>query len=132
MQRMPTRTPGPRGEEMSADDSPMLRMARRIRQEQGSEQVKAFLAAMTPFSAPNEIRRIGESFGISFESIELERSRQTRQPPMQPPMQQPHNAVNQTNAMMNQINQLKMLMQLSGMMKNGGDPTALLGLLNNR
>ncbi len=125
MQRMPTRNLPPRSAEQAADDSPMLKMARRIRSEQGTEQVRAFLAAMTPFSAPNEIRRIGEDFGISFESIERE---STRQAPMPRPRQQQSGP----NQMMDQLNQLKMLMQRSVMMKNGGDPSALLNLLGGR
>ena len=125
MQRMPTRSLPARSAEQTEDDSPMLRMARRIRQEQGPEQVRAFLAAMTPFSAPNEIRRVGENFGLSFESIELERSRQAAQPQQRPQQ----NGMDQT---MNQIGQLRTLMQLTGMMKNGGDPSALLNLLGGR
>lgn len=125
MQRMPTREPPSRGQ----DDSPMLRLARRIRQEQGAEQVKAFLAAMTPFSAPNEIKRIGENFGIPFESIENERMKR------EPVRQNAPNAgaVRPANQMdqLDRINRLRTLMQLAGMMKNGGDPMALINLLKN-
>ena len=46
MQRMPAGSMPPRSSEgMNEDASPMLRLARRIRAEQGTEQVKALLVA---------------------------------------------------------------------------------------
>lgn len=128
MQRMPSRNMPPRSMEQAADESsPMLKLARRIREEQGPEQVKAFLAAMTPFSAPNEIKKIGEGFGISPESIEAERAKKEARSEVKKPDQ-----FNSANAAANQLNQLRMLMQLSGMIKNGGDPMAILNLLGGR
>ncbi len=49
--------------------SPVALMARRIREEQGADQLSAFFKAMQPFAAPNELKRIGRSFGIDYESI---------------------------------------------------------------
>lgn len=128
MQRIPSGRM-PSGQAQPAEEpSPLLRLARRIREEQGSEQVRAFLAAMAPFAAPNEIRRVGESFGISRESLEYEMQKRAPQP------QKPQNTNNQQsmNGMMNQLNQLRTIMQLSGMLKNGGDPSALLNLLGGK
>lgn len=127
MQRFPTRGMPPHTVQDGREEvSPVLRLARRIREEQGAEKVREFLAAMTPFAAPYELRHIAESFGISYESVERERSvRQEAPNNRQAP--QP-NAGN----MLDQINRIKMLMQLSGMMKNGGDPSALLNLLGGK
>ena len=42
----------------------MLLLARRIREEQGAEGLKAFLFAMEPFAAPYELKSLAERFGI--------------------------------------------------------------------
>ena len=128
MQRIPSGRMPPSRVQPAEDPSPLLRLARRIREEQGSEQVRAFLAAMTPFAAPNEIRHVGESFGISRESLEYEI--QKRAP--QPQRTQNANPQQSMNGMMNQLNQLRTIMQLSGMLKNGGDPAALINLLGGK
>ena len=124
MQRMPTRSMPPHGSELPMESaSPMLLLARRIREEQGVEQVRAFLAAMTPFSAPNEIRHIGEGFGIPFESIELERERTVKsRQPVQENRQNPQNGM---------LDQLRMIMQLSSLMK-GGDAMNLINMLGGK
>lgn len=53
------------------------RIARRIREEQGIEQLQAFLAAMVPFVAPNELRGVCAGFGLDYDSIVLLRNEQT-------------------------------------------------------
>jgi|GEM_PF-284031 len=44
--------------------SPLLLLARRIREEQGAEGLKAFFSAMQPFAAPYELKNIAERFGM--------------------------------------------------------------------
>lgn len=129
MQKMPARNMQRTAPANQYDDaSPMLRLARRIREEQGVDQLRSFLAAMTPFSAPNEIRHIGEDFGISFESIEAERRRgEERIKERNAPAQETGGS-----RMADQMNQLGMLLKLAGMMKNGGDMMNLINLLGKR
>ncbi|MCR5610935.1 MAG: hypothetical protein K6F68_03785 [Clostridiales bacterium] len=129
MQKMPARnTPRSTTGNYMEDASPMLRLARRIREEQGVEQLRAFLAAMGPFSAPNEIRHIGEDFGIPFESIEAERRRtEERQAPRPAPKQDQGG-----NRMQDQMNQIGMLLNLANMMKNGGDMMNLINMFGKK
>ncbi len=47
--------------------SPALLLARRIHMEQGIEQLKAYLLAVEPFVAPNELRAISSGFGFNFD-----------------------------------------------------------------
>ena len=49
--------------------SPTIMMAKRVYQEQGMEQLKAFVVAIEPFVAPNELRTICSCFGLNFESL---------------------------------------------------------------
>lgn len=52
-------------EEAKAEErSPMLLLARRIREEQGVEGLRAFLLAMEPFAAPYELKNLAERFGM--------------------------------------------------------------------
>lgn len=44
--------------------SPLLMLARRIREEQGADGLKAFLSAMQPFAAPYELKNLAERFGM--------------------------------------------------------------------
>lgn len=44
--------------------SPLLLLARRIREEQGAEGLKAFFSAMEPFAAPYELKNLAERFGM--------------------------------------------------------------------
>ena len=76
MQRVPTRQrqtmPADRqqgGRQQHNETTPALLLARRIREEQGVEQLKAFLAAMEPFVAPNELRSISSGFGINYDML---------------------------------------------------------------
>ncbi|MBO4563273.1 MAG: hypothetical protein J5772_06655 [Clostridia bacterium] len=148
MQRIPSRTaPRSAGTQKQEEPSPMLRIARRIREEQGAEQVRAFLAAMLPFAAPNEIRRIGEGFGIPFESIESLRAPQIapparqsfKEPVRQAPFQSPvmGSGIPQTgdagiDRAVNSLNMIRTVMQLKNAMAGGADPMKLMGMLNGR
>ena len=114
---LPQRQPGTAEGEIS----PVLRLARRIREEQGPEQVKAFISAMRPFAAPNELRRVSEGFGIDYESIPKEpfRERETDRRNDQA-----------GSGRSDQLAMLRTLMQFSGMMRGGGaDPMKLISLL---
>lgn len=130
MQRIPTRsiTPARDQSRQRADEpSPMLRLARRIREEQGVDQVRAFLAAMKPFAAPNEIKHIGEGFGIAYESIEREMARNSgRNVREQGP---DHGSV---NGAANGLNMIKTVMQIQGLMKNGADAEKLISMLRGK
>ena len=69
MQRMapnsvPASKPMPVKPEIIEEASPALLMARRIRSEQGVEQLKRFLNSMEPFVAPAERMKIAESMGV--------------------------------------------------------------------
>lgn len=83
MQRVPTRQRQfvPNGNAakrpQGGEASPFLRIARRIREEQGIEQLRAFLAAMVPFVAPNELKGVCAGFGLDYDSIVLLRNEQT-------------------------------------------------------
>ncbi|MBR3298784.1 MAG: hypothetical protein IKI64_06210 [Clostridia bacterium] len=44
--------------------SPLLLLARRIREEQGADGLKAFLIAMEPFAAPFELKNLAVQFGM--------------------------------------------------------------------
>ena len=83
MQRVPTRQRQfvPNGNAakrpQGGEASPFLRIARRIREEQGIEQLRAFLAAMVPFVAPNELKGVCTGFGLDYDSIVLLRNEQT-------------------------------------------------------
>lgn len=44
--------------------SPLLLLARRIREEQGADGLKAFLIAMEPFAAPFELKNLAAQFGM--------------------------------------------------------------------
>lgn len=84
MQRVPTRQRQfvPNGNAakrpQGGEASPFLRIARRIREEQGIEQLRAFLAAMVPFVAPNELKGVCAGFGLDYDSIVLLRNEQTQ------------------------------------------------------
>lgn len=79
MQRVPTRQrqamPADRqqgGRQQNNEASPALLLARRVREEQGVEQLKSFLAAMEPFVAPNELRSICGGFGINHDALMMQ------------------------------------------------------------
>ncbi|MBR5718193.1 MAG: hypothetical protein IKX16_04170 [Clostridia bacterium] len=129
MQRIPTKNvPMRRAEQNGEEHSPLLKLARRIREEQGVEQVKSFLIAMKPFAAPNEIKHVADGFGIEYGSIESAsntsgaaegggRENQKRAQAAQP---------------INRMKLIQTMMQLSNAMKNGGaDPIKLLSMLNS-
>ena len=70
MQRVPARQNGVTAEaERMPAPSPLLELSRRIRNEQGVSGLRDFLAAMAPFSAPNELRSVAEGFGMDYDAI---------------------------------------------------------------
>jgi hypothetical protein len=125
MQRLSGNALPPMKRGTAGEETPLLLLARRIRREQGAEQVKAFLAAMEPFSAPNEIKRIGEDFGIPYESIEAARAR-TRPAEVKRPQERSADG----------LGNLGMLMKLMPLLRGGAPDAAslmsLLGGMNER
>lgn len=125
MQRIPGNALPPMKEGAKGEETPLLLLARRIRREQGAEQVKAFLAAMEPFFAPNEIKRIGEDFGIPYESIEAART-STRPAETKRPQERTAEG----------LGNLGMLMKLMPLLRGGAPDAAslmsLLGGMNER
>ena len=75
---VPPTMPEPTVPNVAQEPSPALLMARRIRGEQGIEQLKRFLEAMEPFVAPAERRMIAESMGIKLRTAEKGRQRDGR------------------------------------------------------
>lgn len=120
MQRVPVRSiPAPKSGERD-EASPLLRLARRIREEQGTEQARAFLAAMGPFAAPGELKRIAEGFGFDYSAIEAARVSPSggSKKPNQPAQ--------------NGMQMISAFMQLRNAVQGGADPAALIGLLNGK
>lgn len=97
--------------------SPLLKLARRIREEQGAEQLKAFFAAMRPFAAPNELKRVSESFGIEIPEAP-ERGSLKREAPRETSQGDP-------------LRMMRSLMQMMTLMKGGGGDFNLLANMLN-
>ncbi len=120
MQRLPTRSIPAREHEGAKEPSALMLLARKIREEQGPEQVKDFLNAMRPFAAPGELKRAAENFGIEIELYDNFRDRGQA------------NAGRKDN-MGNDNDKMKMLntlFQLRGLMQGGSiDPVKLMSLL---
>ena len=110
------RTPQNRSEG-NEEVMPLVKLARRIRAEQGAAQLKAFLQAMTPFFAPNELKNIAADFGVAYPEASPKAS---PQPPVQPSQQ-----ARDPMEMIRSIMQLKTLM-------SGGDAQALMRLLGGK
>lgn len=97
--------------------SALMKLARRIRSEQGAEQLKAFLQAMTPFFAPNELKNAAAEFGVTIDEAPREPRPvqiQTQAQPRQDPME-----------LIRNIMQIRTLM-------SGGDPQALFKLIGGK
>ena len=70
--RVPSRqrqSPPVQEAERREEASPLIAMSRRIRDEQGVDGLRQFLAAMGPFAAPNELKTTAARFGMDYESI---------------------------------------------------------------
>ena len=117
MQRYPTRSLPSRQASGEGETPAIVKLARRIREEQGPEQVRRFIIAMRPFAAPNELLRLADDFGIDRASI---------QSAAEPQMQ----ARSQSGA--DGLKLLQTAMQLSGAMRGGMDMTKLIGLLSGK
>ena len=122
MQIVSGRNVPPRRATGGGEASPLLRLARRIREEQGPEQTRAFLEAMRPFAAPNELKKIGEGFGIEFDPS-----------PYSPPVRYEQPPSPRKSNGSGQLDMLKTLMQLKSAMQSGGvDPVKLLSLFDGK
>lgn len=122
---------------------PALLLARRIRREQGIEQVKQFLAAMEPFLAPYERSSIAGQMGVKIpisEPQERHRPQNNNQQRPQQPVHEPAqqsavpNAANQGFATggMNSGSSPMQMLQLIGQlanMQNGMNPALMQQLL---
>lgn len=132
MQRVPVRQrqhmmpqQNQRQQSMS-DTSPALLLARRVRSEQGVEQLKAYLVAIEPFVAPNEVRAIGSAFGIDTDALPRPNIRQNQN--------QQGNAQNNSigGGNRNQMQMLQMIMNMQNMMKGGGDISQIMRMMGGR
>lgn len=146
MQRVPTRQRQfvPNGNAakrpQGGEASPFLRIARRIREEQGIEQLRAFLAAMVPFVAPNELKGVCAGFGLDYDSIVLLRNEQTSRQASR--MNRGESASGNVNAGgMNpfgaaggqQMQLIQMLMGMQNIMKSGkGDISRIMNMMGGR
>ena len=152
MQRVPTRQRQfvPNGNAakrpQGGEASPFLRIARRIREEQGIEQLRAFLAAMVPFVAPNELKGVCTGFGLDYDSIVLLRNEQTSRQASR--MNRGESASGNVNAggmngFMNpfgsfgsggqQMQLIQMLMGMQNIMKSGkGDISRIMNMMGGR
>ena len=101
--------------------SPTLMMAKRVYQEQGMEQLKAFVVAIEPFVAPNELRTICSCFGLNFES--LPRNAKQQQAQTVP------GSHAQGSGSRNQMQMLQMLMSMQNMSKGGMDISQLMKMM---
>lgn len=110
----------------TGEGSPALLLARRVRSEQGVEQLKAYLLAVEPFVAPNEIRTISAAFGLNFDS--LQRPDVQRSGSSQSGFQE--NGAGSGSR--NQFQMLQMLMNMQNMMKSGGDISQLMKMMGGR
>lgn len=102
------------------EQSPALLMARRVNTEQGTQQLKAYLLAIEPFVAPNELRNISGSFGLDFDSIE--------RPVKQTPAPDKNRKQGNMGGMgaNNQMQMLQMMMNMQKLMKGGGDISQIM------
>lgn len=157
MQRVPTRqrqsVPNVNAAKrpQSGEASPFLRIARRIREEQGVEQLRAFLAAMVPFVAPNELKSVCSGFGLDYDSILSLKNEQSMRPPARSSRDNPGfgtagfgnmgamsptgamNGMNPFGAAGGQMQLLQMLMSMQNMMKGGkGDISRIMSMMNGR
>lgn len=73
-QSAPSGAAGNGGTERREEPSPIVNMAKRIRDEQGESGLRDFLAAMEPFAAPNELRSMAERYGLDYQEITAKRN----------------------------------------------------------
>lgn len=97
------------------NNSPALLMAKKVYQEQGTEQLKLFLAAMEPFVAPNELKIICDGFGIDINNIPIKSNRKQ-------PLAGKQNA--------NQLQLIQLIMGMQNMGKNGMDVGKIMKLMS--
>lgn len=137
MQRVSVKRPQSQSQGMrqvqrrNMEQSPALLMARRVNTEQGTQQLKAYLLAIEPFVAPNELRNISGSFGLDFDSIE--------RPVKQTPASEKNRKQGNTGSMNmgnmggnNQMQMLQMMMNMQKLMKGGGDISQIMKFMSGR
>lgn len=113
------------------EQSPALLMARRVNTEQGVQQLKAYLLAIEPFVAPNELRNISGSFGLDFDSIE----RPVKQTPAPEKNRKQSSMGGMNTGSMggnNQMQMLQMIMNMQKLMKGGGDISQIMKFMGGR
>lgn len=121
------------------EQSPALLMARRVNTEQGTQQLKAYLLAIEPFVAPNELRNISGSFGLDFDSIE----RPVKQTPAPEKNRKQGSMGGMNTGSMggmnmgsmggnNQMQMLQMMMNMQKLMKGGGDISQIMKFMGGR
>lgn len=108
------------------DASPALLLARRVRSEQGVEQLKAYLVAIEPFVAPNEVKAIGSAFGIDTDTLPRPSTMQSHNQQGNPQ----NNGFGAGNR--NQMQMLQMIMNMQKMMKGGGDISQIMKMMGGR
>lgn len=117
------------------EQSPALAMARRVNAEQGKEQLKAYLLAMEPFVAPNELRSISNSFGLDFDSIERPKK---QSPALAKSGVKQGNGMNMGGLNMgsmggnNQMQMLQMMMNMQRMMNGKGDMSQIMKFMGGK
>jgi hypothetical protein len=131
------------------EPSPALQLARRIRYEQGTEQLRRYLSAIEPFIAPAERAAIAKQMGIQIVKAQSSSPKEAQSQPVirQEEPDDPHESYQprqQGPANSQQMQMLQMLAQLAGggmpglgnlggaMNSNGGlNPMLLAQLLSN-
>ena len=112
--------------------SPLVALARRIREEQGVEGLKEFIAAMTPFAAPNELRNMASSFGVDYDGIMAQKSPAYRAGEHEHGERRTGGnmgTMGNMGGMMPLMQLMRMLPMLQGMMRGGGDMSALFKMM---
>lgn len=118
-QRYPTRSLPQRLPQKDPGAPPLLALARRIREEQGAERLREFIAAMRPFAAPNELKRLAEDFGVDYDSLPKREEDRSAHREQGRPGNDPMKLISD-------------IMRISGAMQSGGDIGKLIGLLSGR
>ena len=136
MQRMapnsvPASKPMPAKPDIIEEASPALLMARRIRSEQGVEQLKRFLNSMEPFVAPAERMKIAESMGVRLNPSSPRAEPEAAKPPLGMPTIPSAPMMGQSQG--NPMSILSSMLGNKGMgAGNGGglDPMMLMQMMN--
>lgn len=123
------------------NNSPLRQLAVRIREEQGVDVLKDYLSAMRPFAAPNELKKIAEDFGLSYNDTVSEQSSKNAAGTeaercaggLTAQSEITHNGRSAgRQGMTNQLQILQKLMCIqSALNGSGSDPSSFINILNN-